>query len=73
MGRAMTQRNGAMRLAVGMLVLAQMACRPAVTVGWWEIAIVVVLLAIVVLPLLLRLLRWLDSWRGSGKGTRKGR
>jgi fatty acid desaturase len=62
----------ALRLAIVALALAQMACRPVVTVGWWEVAIILVLVAIVVLPVLLRFFRWYDARRGrANRANRK--
>jgi hypothetical protein len=45
------------------LTLTQLACRPIVTVGWWELVIFLVIALIVVLPLVIRLFRWLSGWR----------
>jgi hypothetical protein len=45
------------------LLSTQLACRPLVTVGWQEMAIFLVLAAIVVVPLLWRVFQWLSRWK----------
>lgn len=45
-------------IAVAALLASQLACRPVVSVGWWEIIIFLGIAAIVVIPLLIRLYSW---------------
>jgi Sec-independent protein translocase protein TatA len=52
---------------IGTVVLAAtgLACRPVIAIGWSELAIVLVIAAVLVGPLLFRLYRTLARFQGS--------
>jgi hypothetical protein len=50
-------------LAFTLLWLVSMSCRPIIAIGWTEIIIIVVLVAILMGPLLFRLYRFIDRVR----------
>jgi hypothetical protein len=41
------------------LLLSTLACRPVITIGWWEIALIGGLIVLLAAPLLIRMLRLL--------------
>jgi hypothetical protein len=45
------------------LLLSQLSCRPVIAVGWPELIILVVIIAILLGPLMFRLYRFLDKVR----------
>ena len=45
------------------LILSLLACRPIIAIGWTEIIIIFVLVAILLGPLMFRLYRFLDKVR----------
>jgi hypothetical protein len=49
--------------ALGVLLLANLACRPVLTIGWQEIGILVLLLALLLGPTLFRLARGWEEFR----------
>ena len=57
----MSTRQTAPAIALITLILVQLSCRPVMTIGWGEIALFAVLALIVVVPLVIRFLRWMDS------------
>ncbi|MBM3143630.1 MAG: hypothetical protein FJ010_01415 [Chloroflexi bacterium] len=55
------------RSLIAALLTVSLACRPVLTIGWGEIAILIVLLATLIGPALVRLYRRWDEfsrWRG---------
>ncbi|MEA3349655.1 MAG: hypothetical protein U9Q82_03430 [Chloroflexota bacterium] len=63
-----------LRLLITVLWIISLACRPVITVGWWEMAIVGLLVALLAAPPLLRLYRRLvefKRWRKNQKGDRE--
>jgi len=62
-GQAMARRFRRALLALVVLLATQLACRPLVTIGWQEMAIFLLLAAIVVVPLLWRFFQWLSRWK----------
>jgi len=75
MDRGMRERQGHGLVSIAVVLLTQLACRPIVTVGWQELAIFLVIAAIVLVPLIMSLIRWLSGlksfWRSPGR--KKGR
>jgi len=75
------KRTGDRRRLMGavVLLLAGLACRPVIAIGWSELAIVLVVAAVLVGPLLFRLYRMLarfqnsEDSRNSGDVRRKGK
>lgn len=50
------------------LVAASVACRPVLTIGWTELAIIVIILVVLFAPLLLRLVRiFIRTTRTTGR------
>jgi hypothetical protein len=68
-------RVGHYRVLIGvvLLSLSVLACRPVITVGWSEIAILFVIAAVVVGPLLFRLYRLLSRFQRSGDNIEEER
>ena len=63
------KKSGNIRL-VSIILLITSACRPVITVGWGEIAFVVVFLLLLLGPSLYRLIRRLaefQAWKNSSK------
>jgi len=52
-----------MHLFVGTLMMSSLACRPVMTIGWQEILILVVVIAVLIGPALFRLYRRWDEFR----------
>ena len=50
-------------LALSMLSLSFLACRPIIAIGWPELIILVILVGVLLGPLLFRLYRFLDKVR----------
>jgi hypothetical protein len=48
------------------LLLAGLACRPVIAIGWSELAIVLVVAAVLIGPLIFRLYRVLARFQNSG-------
>ena len=44
-------------LAAGILLLAGLACRPVITIGWGEILLIALIGAVILGPLLVRIIR----------------
>jgi hypothetical protein len=44
-------------------LVCQVACRPVMTIGWGEIAIILVLVLLLIGPMLWRLFRFIARWR----------
>jgi hypothetical protein len=63
-------------IGVALLSMSVLACRPVITVGWSEVAVLFVIAAIIVGPLLFRLYRLLavsqESKNDAGEGRKKG-
>jgi hypothetical protein len=55
---------------VASLLLAALACRPVFAIGWSEFLILVVLIAVLLGPLLLRIYRTLETLRKAQDKTR---
>ena len=56
--------------ALSLLLLASLACRPVMTVGWQELLILVVVIAVLLGPTLFKLYRRLaefQSWKADRK------
>jgi hypothetical protein len=53
------------RVGVVVLLLAGLACRPVIAIGWSELAIVLLVAAVLVGPLLFRLYRVLARFKNS--------
>jgi hypothetical protein len=64
-------------IAVALLSMSVLACRPVITVGWSELAILFVIAVIIVGPLLFRLYRLLAGFQRSkdsaGEERRRGK
>jgi hypothetical protein len=56
---------------IAVLWLASTACRPIFAIGWPELTILVVLIAILLGPLLFRLYRFLDKLQKAGRDEEK--
>lgn len=66
----MTQNFNPGGLTFLALVLSTLACRPVITVGWLELALIGGLILLLAAPLLIRAARFLvrmDDRRGTGK------
>ena len=50
---------------LAILLLAACACRPVLTIGWGELITLLVLIAVLLWPLLLRIYRTLEALRKS--------
>ncbi|MFL7813113.1 MAG: hypothetical protein ACK2TT_08955 [Anaerolineales bacterium] len=53
-------------LAAGTLLLASLACRPVITIGWGEILLFSLVALLVFGPLLARIIRGVGRKRGQG-------
>ena len=60
-------------MGIVVLLLAGLACRPVIAIGWSELAIVLVVVAVLVGPLLFRLYRVLARFQNSENARRKGK
>lgn len=69
----MTARRHFPWLAAAGLLLALLACRPVFAIGWEELAAIVLLVALLLGPMLWRLMRGWDRFQQSLKKERKGR
>ena len=48
-------------LAIASLLIATLACRPVIAIGWEELLIIIILVAFLLGPMLFRLYRFLDK------------
>jgi hypothetical protein len=53
------------------LLLSLLSCRPIIAIGWTEILIIIVLVAILLGPLMFRLYRFLDKVRKVSQSEEK--
>jgi fatty acid desaturase len=53
------------------LLLSLLACRPVIAIGWPELVIIVVLVAVLMGPLMFRLYRFLDKVRKVSQAEEK--
>jgi fatty acid desaturase len=58
-------------LPLAVLLLAACACRPVLTIGWGELIALLVLIAVLLWPLLLRIYRTLEVLRKSQQESEK--
>jgi hypothetical protein len=56
-----TNRSGTLQIAT--LLLAGLACRPVFAIGWSELLILLVIIAVLLGPLMLRVYRTLEALR----------
>jgi hypothetical protein len=56
--------------AVVLLLLANLACRPVITIGWGELLLVAVLGAVILGPVLIRIYRRLGGDRDQDRSDR---
>jgi hypothetical protein len=59
--------------SMGLIValLSLLACRPVIAIGWPELTILVVLIAVLLGPLLFRLYRFLEKVQKAGQAEEK--
>ena len=57
--------GGAIAKVMGVLILAALSCRPVITIGWGELLLLGLIAALILGPVLLRLL---NRFRGNEKG-----
>lgn len=68
----MRERSKHLRVIRSSILLASlMACRPIIAIGWTEIIIIVILVAILMGPLLFRLYRFIDRVQKASKEEKK--
>jgi len=60
-------------LAIASLWLATIACRPVIAIGWPEFVILVIVIAILLGPVMLRIYRFLDRLQKASKEEKKNR
>jgi hypothetical protein len=53
------------------LLLSLLSCRPVIAIGWPELVVLIVIIAILLGPLLFRLYRFLDKVRKVGQSEEK--
>jgi Sec-independent protein translocase protein TatA len=53
------------------LLLSLLSCRPIIAIGWTEIVIIVVLVAVLLGPLLFRIYRFIDRVQRASKEEKK--
>ena len=58
-------------LSIAALLIAASACRPFIAIGWPELIILVILIAIFMGPLMFRLYRLLDKIQKADKAEKK--
>jgi hypothetical protein len=58
-------------LSLIVLFLSLISCRPIIAIGWTEIIIIVVLIAILLGPLLFRVYRFIDKLQKAAKNEKK--
>ena len=58
-------------IAVSALFLAALSCRPVIAIGWPELIILTLLIAILLGPVIFRLYRFLDKVQKAGKDDEK--
>ena len=68
MDRHERKRDWSLRIGLAGLALSLLACRPVVTVGWQEMAIVFAVIAVLVGPLVFRIYRQLMGFGTSDEG-----
>ena len=59
-------------LALLLLILSSSACRPVFAIGWTELVILVIIIAFLLGPYLLKLYRTYDKIKKAGKGEENG-
>ena len=60
-------------IAILALYLALIACRPVIAIGWPELVILVVIIALLLGPLMFRLYRFLDKVRKVSQAEEKNK
>jgi hypothetical protein len=58
-------------LGITALWMAVFACRPVIAIGWPELIVLILLIAILMGPLMFRLYRFLEKIRRAGKAEEK--
>ena len=58
-------------LSLIVVFLSLLSCRPIIAIGWTEIIIIVVLVAILLGPLLFRIYRFIDRVQRASKDEKK--
>jgi len=58
-------------LSLVVVFLSLLSCRPIIAIGWTEIIIIVVLVAILLGPLLFRIYRFIDRVQRASKDEKK--
>jgi hypothetical protein len=58
-------------ISIIILLFSLMSCRPIIAIGWTEIVIIVVLVAILMGPLLFRIYRFIDRVQRASKEEKK--
>ena len=59
-------------LALLLLILSSSACRPVFAIGWTELIILVIIIAFLIGPYLLKLYRTYDKIKKAGQDEEKG-
>jgi hypothetical protein len=60
-----------MRFLTGTLLLASLACRPVLTIGWTEIVIILALMVILLGPALFKLYQRVNEFQSWKKAKKK--
>ncbi|MBL7161606.1 MAG: hypothetical protein ISS57_03295 [Anaerolineales bacterium] len=63
-----------LRLLTAALLAASLACRPILTIGWSEIAILIVIIAVLMGPALFKLFKRMSefqAWKANSKDKKK--
>jgi hypothetical protein len=58
-------------ISIIILLFSLMSCRPIIAIGWTEIIIIIVLVAILMGPLLFRIYRFIDRVQRASKEDKK--
>jgi membrane protein implicated in regulation of membrane protease activity len=64
--RSKTKRMHLIPIPGAILLASMLACRPVITIGWTELAIIALIILVLFAPLLWRLFRFLTREKDSG-------